>query len=110
MPLFDLQPHIHRPGQRRALQHAQLLLVVDDHPQPVTRRLGELRHIEHALEQQDGGVDATRAQLQRLAEEGHREAVGLVVQRPRAAQRAVSVGVGLDHRERPPPWRSRARW
>ncbi len=65
--------------------------------------LGDQRQfvgVEDPFQQQDRRGDAGMAQFQRLLDAGHREAVGLCLQRARAGYRAVPVGIGLDHRQR----------
>ncbi|MOA03688.1 hypothetical protein D3C78_1232080 [compost metagenome] len=95
----ELEPHLQRPRQARALQRFQLPGRVHHAPQILLGDQRQFVGFEEALEQQDRRTDAGRAQLQRLLDAGHREAVGLLRQRLGAAHRAVAVGVGLDHRE-----------
>ncbi|MNT43972.1 hypothetical protein D3C72_1804710 [compost metagenome] len=95
----ELEPHLQRSGQARVLDGLQLPGRVHHAPQLVLGDQRQLVGFEKAFEQQDRRTDARGAQLQRLLDAGHREAVGLVDQRLGAAHRTVTVGVGLDHGE-----------
>ncbi len=57
----------------------------------------KLAGLEEAFEQQNGCLDACRAQLQGLLDAGHGKTVGLGLERQGAPHRAMTVGVGLDH-------------
>ena len=73
------------------MHHAPQLVLLDQR---------QLRRLEKAFEQQDRPLHAGRTQLQRLLDTGHCIAIGQIGQGLGAAQRAMAIGIGLDHRQR----------
>ncbi|MDQ1094787.1 hypothetical protein QE400_004200 [Xanthomonas sacchari] len=96
----QLQPQAQRLRRGEGGDRLHLPGRGDRAPQPVFGDQRQFLGVEDAFQQQDRRGDAGLAQLQRLLDAGHREAVGLAVQRARAGHRAVPIGIGLDHRQR----------
>ena len=79
---------VHLPQR---MHHAPEVMLLDQR---------QLFGLEETFQQQNRRTDTSVAQLQRLLDTGHGEAVRLVRQRLGTTHRAVAVGIGLDYRQR----------
>ena len=104
---IDLEPDRDRLGQLAALERAQLAIVVHDDGKTVAGYLGQFGDIEETFEQHDGMGDAGFAQGNGFFQAGNAEGIGLM-QGFGAADQAVAIAVGLDHRQHPGRRRSLA--
>ena len=57
----------------------------------------ELGGVKHALQQQQRGINAVAAQLQRLIQHCHTKSVNIITQRLSHETQAVAITVRLDH-------------
>ena len=96
---IHFQPHGNGRLPVVAQQAFELPLAADHRPQIEPFHFGVFFGLEHAFEQDDGVGDAVFAQQAGFFEKGDGESVGNVGQRVGAAQRAVAVGVGFEHRQ-----------
>jgi hypothetical protein len=94
----DLEPGVDRMRGLFRLEHADLLLAVDDGRETGRLREAQVRRVEAAFEEQDRALVAAAAKRHGVFDLERREPVGLR-QRARDAIEAVTVGVALDHGE-----------
>jgi hypothetical protein len=94
----DLDEHFQRTRQHRGFEHLYLLDIVHDDRQTAPGDLLQLGLSEKTLEEKDAAHVTLFAQADRGVEFDQRQSVG-VLQRRQDAGEAVTVGIGLDHRQ-----------
>ena len=96
-----LQPHRQRAGGPRLFQRRDLPAVVDHNPQTEGADGFDLRGRKRPLQQGYGSLDARLPQMPGLPQTDHGELLGTVIDAGQGApdlDRAVAIGIGLDHR------------